>query len=159
MSMIARKPNEQVQNRYILNKNFKNSGNSICIEGIFFNKDTWNVIDSTTAKKLKSFIRSYENPEGILDEYIFDPLKEFKMKDSVDPIKFVHRKRHYTRDILVTVQRKELEDIAKEYLIEPKGKVSNFLINCIMDEQKKFKTSLEKEEGFFDESNKIEKEV
>jgi len=159
MSMIARKPNEKIQNRYRLNDNFKEGGDSIFIEGMCFKKGMWEVIDSTSAKKLRTFIKSFENPSGILDEYIYDPLKEFKMKENGNPIKFVHRKKQYTRDILVTLQRRELEEIAKEYLIETKGKVTNFLINCIMDEQKKFKTSLSKDDDFFNDNNKIEKEV
>jgi len=154
--ITARKPTEQITYKYKLNVNYKGE-DSVCINGVNLVKGGWNDFDRNQNEKLKPYIRSNVNPTGYIDEHIHDPLIEFQVNAHNTSTKFVHKKKIYTRDVLVTFVRAQLEEIAREYMIETKEKVNPFLINCIMEEQQKYRQSLKEEKDFFDETNKIEK--
>jgi hypothetical protein len=157
MAGVARKPNEKIKYMYKLNENCNDMDSRICVNGITLNKGSWTSFEKSKNKELRAYIKSFENPKGIVDEYVHDPLVELYIKENSDDIKFVHRKKVYSREVLTTFSRKELEEIAKEYLINPKEKVNNFLINCIITEQTKYRKSLVNTNDFFNETNKIEK--
>ena len=156
MTTFARKPNELIQYRYKLNKNHTGKG-SISIQGVMFQVGVWVVRAENQYELFKRYIKSHANPKGILDEYIYDPIKEFEMKENSEDIKFVHRKKIYSVDALSVKGRKELEEIAKEYLIKPQGKINTFLIKCILKEQSDYKNKVGKPDEFFEETNKIPK--
>ena len=154
----SRKPNELVKYMYKLNSNFKQKDKTASINGVKLTRLSWTVFKDSQQKVLKNYIKSHKNVDGIVDEYINDPLTEVATDKKGTKIKFFHKKKIYTRDLLVTYKRKQLEEIAREYLIETKEKVSPFLINCIMDEQTKYRNSLKDANNFFEETNKIPKE-
>ena len=156
MATTARKPHELLQYRYKLNKNHKGKG-SISIQGTIFQVGDWAVFKENKAELFKRYIKSHANPSGILDEYIYDPIKEFEIAKNSKDIKFVHRKKKYSVNSLSVKGRKELEEIAREYLIETKGKINTFLIKCILEEQKEHRIKIDYPDGFFDETNKIPK--
>ena len=158
MSYTERKPNEKIQYKYTLNKNYKSKEQTICLNGINFKKGMWNTFLESKHNELKTYICSYQNPEGIIDAYIFDPVKEIQMKELATQIKFVHRKKIYSPDSLAVMGRKELEEIAREYGIDPLNKVNTFLAKCILKEQTEYRRKLDTTENFFDETNKIVKE-
>ena len=150
----SRKPNEQVKYLYRLNKNFKGD-TSMGVNGIILNKVSWTPFPTSQKETLKHYIKSYENPKGIVDEYIHDPLVELAIQENSSELKFVHRKKIYSRDILVTYTRKQLEEIAREYLIDPKEKINSFLITKIAEAQDKYRRSLKEKDNFFDDTNKL----
>jgi hypothetical protein len=154
--MESRKPGQQIKYKYMLNENYKQKDDSICVSGIYLTKGIWNTFDKSLNKEFFPYIKTHINPKGFITEYIHDPLKEVKPAD-IGKISFKHKKKIYSRDHLVTLTRSELEDIAKEYFINPKEKINTFLIKCIIDEQKKYRDSLKTTQDFFDEANKIEK--
>lgn len=156
MNIFARKPSEKIQYRYRLNKNYKGKG-SISINQTKFIVGAWVVFRENKFELFRTYIKSHANPKGILDEHIYDPIKEFEIKDNSKPIKFVHRKKKYSVESLSIKTRAELEEISKEYLLETKGKINTFLIKCILKEQEDFRNNLENPDDFFKESNKIPK--
>lgn len=157
MNGITRQPSERLVYKYRLNKNYKEKledGSQASINGVFVSKDRWADYQHSQVEILKAYIKSFENPKGIIDEYIYDPLKEISPSEPKD-FKYVHRKKTYSRDVLATFKRKEIEDICREYLIETKERITPFLIGKILEAQTEYKKSMKGSEDFFDDTNKI----
>ena len=150
---VFRKPGEEISYKYRLNSNYKEKNDSVCLNGVYVYKDRWASYPVSQEKEIRMYIKNYKNPEGIVDEYVFDPLKEFKEPEK--NLKFKHRKKQYSRDVLCTFTRKEIEEISREYGIDHVKKVTNFLINKILEKQEENKRAIKESEGFFDENNKM----
>ena len=153
MSIISRKPSEKIKYKYKLNNNYKKKDKVASLNGVVVRKDIWSIFDVSQEDKLKQYIKTYKNPNGIVDEFIEDPLKEFATDNG--NFEFKHKRKIYSREVLVTFTRPELEEICREYNIETVNKANNFLIKRVLEEQKIYRDSFNSPEDFFDSYNKI----
>lgn len=135
-----------VMYRYKLNENHKDK--NAVLNNVFLTKD-WTVF-STENHSLSNFIRTKENPKGIVDYEEFNRITNGVRKSSY--VDFKKRFPLYTREVLASMPRKLLVDICKAYSIDVIGKKPEFLVEKIIEKQHIYK---EQEEQRKEEEKKI----
>lgn len=117
---------------YKLNENY-NGPLPAMFEGINLTK-VWTGFDRKQ-DRLNHYLRTYRNVNGILDLKIEDMNKKQYTNTETD---YTKQRILYTRDVLCTYRRKNLEEIARNWGLETKNKRDPFLIDEIVKEQEKY---------------------
>lgn len=118
---------------YKLNENYKGIFPT-SINGITLHEG-WNAF-SKHQQALQSYIRSYKNKNGMIDEKVEDS----KNRQSLNTEEiYKTEKILYKREVLATYPRNNLIDISRVWGIDPSHKRDAFLINLILEEQEKYK--------------------
>ena len=115
--------------RYKLNDNQK--ANDCIVDGVFLTHD-WRDLDRHF-DKLEKHIRTKDNPVGIIDFEEYNPISDGIVNSSV--INFEKKLPMYKREVLATMKRPQIVEIAKSYNINPILKRDAFLINLILEKQ------------------------
>ncbi len=114
---------------YKLNENYT-GGLPASFEGISLSKE-WKGFERQQPK-IDIYLRTFKNPKGIMDLKVEDLNKKVYSNTEVDSNK---KRIIHTREVLCTFKRKVLEDIAKQWNIDPVNKRDPFLINQIAEKQ------------------------
>lgn len=119
--------------RYRLNDNAV--ADSIKVEGVQLTKN-WRDFDRYY-DVLDNYIKTKDSPYGIVDYEEYNPFTNGVVNSSVT--NFSKRLPQYKREVLATMKRPQLVEIAKTLNINPVLKRDAFLINLILEKQEKYK--------------------
>jgi hypothetical protein len=114
--------------KYKLNNNFLD-GEMCKVEGYLIEKYKWTNLH-VRVLKLEQYIRTKSNPKGILDYIESDPGTSEVFFSSEENLKF-KLDRFYSRDYLLTLDRKEINNIAKGLEIDVLNRKKEFVIDLI----------------------------
>ena len=132
-----------VRYRYRLNSNFKDESESKQLEGTTIRKSEWTVFPQKIQHLFK-FIKTLENEDGILDYECFHLIKgEIYDSSILNYEKLKSGKApNYTRAVLSTMKRPQLEKIANLYNVDSMRRINTVLVNDLLDKQEIIKNIL-----------------
>jgi hypothetical protein len=129
------------RHRYMLNSNFKNAI-SASIEGKILNRDKWSMGFMYPVTEFKKYIKTKNNPDGIIDYESYIPENMRVTYSSSDAFK---SKPKYTQpEKLVLMDRKELIELADGFGIEHQQYINEELRKVISDAQERWKEEKKK---------------
>lgn len=114
---------------YKLNENYNDTLPAM-FEGVNLTKE-WTGFDRKQ-DRLSNYLRTYKNVSGIMDLKIEDGLNKQYTNTETD---YNKKRVLYTRDVLCTFRRKNLEEIARTWGLTTVNKRDPFLIDMIVTEQ------------------------
>ena len=132
-----------IKHRYRLNDNFKESSNSMQLEGLTVNTDKWTIFPQKMLI-LSKFIRTVENEDGILDYEQFQQVTGEILDSSVNNYKKLKEGKipTYNLSTLSVMKRNQLEQIAHLMNCETMHKVTSVLVHNILEKQEQIKNIL-----------------
>jgi hypothetical protein len=132
---------------YKLNENYTGALPA-SVEGFTLHKE-WKGFERQNPK-FNLYLRTYKNPRGTIDLKVEDMNKKVYSDTEMD---FNKKRLLHSREVLVTFKRKVLEDIARQWNIDPINKRDPFLIDLISDVQEDYKRYQETEKSSTEEEN------